>query len=112
MQRLKVGDDLLQEIEVDGGETASVDSGTCTSYAEFESFIAADGPGSMPPRRSLRPSGSVTSSVPRRNLDPNLNASRTRRGRSESTASTLAGVTEMRSDMGRSVDCGSGSSLS
>src|ERR1700722_20881413 len=64
--------------------------------------MAADGPGSMQPSRSVRPSESVTSSVPRRSLDRNPNASRTRRGKSDSTVSTLAGVTEINSDMIRS----------
>jgi len=61
--------------------------------------MAADGPGSRPPSLMMRPSGSVTSSVPRRSREPKPSASRTTRGRSESTVSTLSGVTEINADM-------------
>ena len=50
----------------------------------------------MPPIRRVRPSGSVMSSVPRRSLEAKPNASRTTRGKSASTVSTVAGVTQIR----------------
>ena len=66
--------------------------------------MAADGPGSRPPSLMMRPSGSVTSSVPRLSLEPKPSASRTRRGKSESTVSTLSGVTEINADMYRPIE--------
>ncbi len=54
--------------------------------------IAAAGPGSMPPNRTWRPSGRVTSRVPRRNRDANPKASRVSRGRSGKVWVMLSGV--------------------
>src|SRR5882672_422826 len=64
--------------------------------------MAADGPGSMAPSRRSRQSGRVTSRVPRRSFEPKPKARRTTRGRSESTVSTLSGVTDINADIYRS----------
>ena len=67
------------------------------------SVIAAEGPGSTPPRRIRRPSGNVTSSVPRRNFEPNRIASCAARGKSGNCVSTFSGVTRITSGMGRPI---------
>ena len=57
------------------------------------------GPASVPPSGSVRPSGRVTSSVPRLNLEPKPSASRTALGRSGTTESTVSGVTQIKADI-------------
>jgi hypothetical protein len=42
VQRLEVGDDLLDEVEVDGCEAAGVDVGLGAAEAEIDGFVAAD----------------------------------------------------------------------
>src|ERR1700747_1861483 len=48
----------------------------------------------------IRPSGRITSSVPRFSREPKASARRTRRGRSARTVSTLSGVTGIAFDIG------------
>src|SRR6476659_7248117 len=62
--------------------------------------MAAAGPGPMPPSRTIRPSANVTSSVPCCSFEPTRSASRTMRGNSGNTASTVSDETEINSGMG------------
>ena len=58
----------------------------------------------MPPSRTTRPSGRVTSSVPRRSFEPKPSASRTRRGRSASTLLDIVGGYGDQVRHGRSIN--------
>src|SRR3989442_10018292 len=62
--------------------------------------MAAAGPVPLRPNRTVRPSASVTSSVPCCSFEPKPSASRTRRGNSGNVACTVSDVTEINSDMG------------